>query len=82
MLAARKLTSDKKTSALSSQLTQLQDEKEQNEGHIRAKDSELSDAQSQLKQKENELVKLHQQQVGFENKLHPRLFLPPALFVD
>ena len=65
VLAARKLTSDKKTSALSTQLTQLQDEKEKTDGLIKAKDSDLGEVRNQLEQKKNELVKLHQQQVRF-----------------
>lgn len=62
-LAARKLTSDKKSSALTSELTHLQKEKGKLEGTVKSKDSEINDAKSQLSEKENELSTLHDQEV-------------------
>ena len=63
VLAARKLTSDKKSSALVTQLTQVQDEKEKFEGALKSKDSQVSDIKARLKEKEQELVGLHSKEV-------------------
>ena len=65
VLAARKLTSDKKSSALVTQLTQMQDDKEEIEGVIKSRDSEISELKKLLKTKEEELEKLHAQEVWF-----------------
>ena len=79
VLAARKLTSDKKTSALSTQLTQLQEEKEKIGGLLKAKDADLGEVRNQVEQKENELVKLHQQQVRFTyNCIHAYKIVPSS----
>ena len=66
VLAARKLTSDKKGSALVTQLTQMQNDKEKFEGEIKTKDSEIDNAKSLLNQKESELQKLTNQEVCFK----------------
>ena len=63
VLAARKLTSDKKSSALVTQLTQMQDENEKIEGVIKSKDSEITNTRNLLNTKEDELKKLHAQEV-------------------
>ena len=63
VLAARKLTSDKKGSALATQLTQMQDEKEKIEGVVKSKETEIGDTRSQLQKKESELLELHKQEV-------------------
>lgn len=63
VLAARKLTSDKKGSALATQLTQMQDEKEKIERVVRSKETEIDDTRSQLQKKESELLELHKQEV-------------------
>ena len=66
VLAARKVTSDKKGSSLATQLTQLQDEKDKIEKVIESKDSEFNKVQEMLKQKESDLLKLQSQEVRFK----------------
>jgi len=61
VLAARKLTADKKGSALVSQITQMQDE---NEKVVNSKDSKISDISKTLQNREAELTKFRQQEVG------------------
>lgn len=61
VLAARKLTADKKGSALVSQITQMQDEKEK---EINSKDSKISDMTKTLQTREAELTKFREQEVG------------------
>lgn len=58
VLAARKLTSDKKSSALVTQLTQLQGEKDKVDVDLKTKDSQVSDVNMRLKEKEQELEAL------------------------
>ncbi|XP_073242257.1 uncharacterized protein [Porites lutea] len=58
VLAARKLTSDKKSSALVTQLTQLQGEKDKVDVDLKTKDSQVSDVKMRLKEKEQELAAL------------------------
>lgn len=62
-LAARKLTSDKKSSALSSELTKLQKEKGRLGEILKSKDLQVEETSKQLSEKENELLKLHEQEV-------------------
>lgn len=61
VLAARKLTADKKGSALMSQITQLQGEKDK---VIHAKDSKISEVTSLMQNKVSELTKVREQEVG------------------
>ena len=61
VLAARKLTADKKGSALVSQITQMQDEKEK---EINSKDSMIAKMTETLHSKDADLVKFRQQEVG------------------
>lgn len=61
VLAARKLTADKKGSALVSQITQMQDEKEK---EINSKDSKISDMTKTLQTREAELTKFREHEVG------------------
>jgi len=61
VLAARKLTADKKGSALVSQITQMQDEREK---EVNSKDSTISEMTKTLRSKEADLVKFREQEVG------------------
>ena len=65
VLAARKLTSDKKNTMLTKELTQVQKEKEKVEESIRERNVDISDAKNQLKEKGDELSKLHDQEVTY-----------------
>lgn len=67
VLAARKLTADKKGSALVSQITQMQDE---NEKVVNSKESKISDISKTLKNREAELTKFRQQEVGYRINLN------------
>lgn len=60
VLAARKLTADKKGSALVSQITQMQDEKEK---VINSKDSKIAQMAETLQSREDELTKVRKQEV-------------------
>ena len=60
ILAARKLTADKKGSALVSQITQMQDEKEK---VINSKDSKITQMTKTLESREAELRKVREQEV-------------------
>lgn len=61
VLAARKLTADKKGSALVSQITQMQDE---NVKVLNSKDSKISDISKTLQMRVAEITKFRQQEVG------------------
>lgn len=63
VLAARKLTADKKGSALVSQITQMQDE---NEKVVNSKESKISDISKTLQNREAELTKFRKQEVGLD----------------
>ena len=69
VLAARKLTADKKGSALLTQITQLQEDKEQKDKVITSKDDRNAELSESLQKKEVELSKVRQQEVGrmFQN---------------
>ena len=69
VLAARKLTADKKGSALVSQITQMQDEKEK---VINSKDSKIAQMAEALQSREDELTKVRKQEVckGFLHVAH------------
>ena len=69
-LAARKLTSDKKSSALTSELTKLQKEKDKLGENVKSKDLQIEDTNKQLSEKENDLLKLHDQEVRHLYKAH------------
>ena len=60
VLAARKLTADKKGSALVSQITQMQDEKEK---VINSKDFKIAQMTKTLQSKEDVLIKVREQEV-------------------
>lgn len=64
VLAARKLTADKKGSALMTQITQLQEDKEQKDKAINSKDSKNSELTKSLQNKDSELSKFREQEVG------------------
>lgn len=64
ILAARKLTADKKGSALLTQMTQLQEDKEQKDKVITSKDDRNAELSESLQKKEVELSKVRQQEVG------------------
>lgn len=64
VLAARKLTADKKGSALLTQITQLQEDKEQKDKVITSKDDRNAELSESLQKKEVELSKVRQQEVG------------------
>ncbi|KAJ7385267.1 hypothetical protein OS493_016338 [Desmophyllum pertusum] len=63
VLAARKLTADKKGSALMSQITQLQGEKDK---VIHAKDSKISEVTSLMQNKVSELTKVREQEKTYQ----------------
>ena len=68
-LAARKLTSDKKNSAVTSELTKLQKEKDRLGEILKSKDLQVEETSKHLREKENELLKLHEQEVRHLYKL-------------
>lgn len=68
-LAARKLTSDKKSSALTSELTKLQKEKGKLGETLKSQVLQVEETSKQLSEKENELLKLHEQEVRHLYKL-------------
>lgn len=68
-LAARKLTSDKKSSALTSELTKLQKEKGKLVETLKSQVLQVEETSKQLSEKENELLKLHEQEVRHLYKL-------------
>lgn len=68
-LAARKLTSDKKSSALTSELTKLQKEKSKLGETLKSQVLQVEETSKQLSEKENELLKLHEQEVRHLYKL-------------
>jgi len=68
-LAARKLTSDKKSSALTSELTKLQKEKDKLGENVKSKDLQIEDTNKQLSEKENDLLKLHDQERVYREEL-------------
>lgn len=68
-LAARKLTSDKKSSALTSELTKLQKEKGKLVETLKSQVLQVEETSKQLSEKENELLKLHEQEVRHLFKL-------------
>ena len=64
VLAARKLTADKKGSALMSQITQMQEEKESAIKEKDSKETRIIELSKNLQTKENELLKFREQEVG------------------
>lgn len=68
-LAARKLTSDKKSSALTSELTKLQKEKGKLGETLKSQVLQVEETSKQLSEKENELLKLREQEVRHLYKL-------------
>ena len=69
-LAARKLTSDKKSAALTSELTKIQEENNKMGEIMKSKDFQIEQTKKQLSEKESELTKLHEQEVRHLYKLN------------
>lgn len=65
VLAARKLTADKKGSALMTQITQMQDEKEKVVKEKMTKESRISELTKNLENKVAEANKFRQLEVGY-----------------
>lgn len=78
VLAARKLTADKKGSALMSQITQMQDEKAMVMKDKASKESTISKLTENLQNKEGQVEKFKEQEVGIGSCIRFESFIKQA----